>query len=328
MIPQSPGVRLFAAWLGAFYLVWAVFASVGGHWSAAATNWPVAIAMAAGSFVAGSTPVGGGTVGFPVLVFAFGEPGGLGRDFSLAIQSVGMVSASVLILVTRTRLAWGLLRPVLLLTTVLLPPMLLLAPHAPATAPAVVFAGCWAAFGLTVFSRLEVLRTQTAQDATPERGAVLLVALAGCGAVALVGAGLDLVLFIALVVLFRCDLRVAVPSSVVVMAYGSVLGTATQLSLGRLDPAVLDYWVAAAPVVAIGAPVGVLALRLIPRLQGLRLVAGLCVLQFAWGAHSGGIGAAGIAAALLLALGVCAALVRGIDARARAGVCTDSSAGR
>ena len=49
--------------------------------------------------------MGGGTVGFPILVLLLGLPAALGREFSFATQSVGMVSASVLILASGQALA-------------------------------------------------------------------------------------------------------------------------------------------------------------------------------------------------------------------------------
>ena len=70
--------------------------------------------MTLGSYLAGSTPMGGGTVGFPVLVLLFEQPGSLGRNFGLAIQSIGMVSASIYILCRRQPVDWKLLRPALL----------------------------------------------------------------------------------------------------------------------------------------------------------------------------------------------------------------------
>ena len=69
----------------------------GGHVSELYARWSIALAMSLGSYFAGSTPIGGGTVGFPVLVMLQGEPSGMGRDFGFAIQSIGMVSASLFI---------------------------------------------------------------------------------------------------------------------------------------------------------------------------------------------------------------------------------------
>lgn len=59
--------------------------------------------MAGGSFLGGSSPVAGGTVGFPLRVLVFEHPAKLGRDFSLSIQSVGKVSAVVYILTRRRK---------------------------------------------------------------------------------------------------------------------------------------------------------------------------------------------------------------------------------
>ena len=60
-----------------------VFTFAGGHVSELYTHWPIALAMSLGSYFAGSTPMGGGTVGFPVLVMLQGEPSGMGRDLAL-----------------------------------------------------------------------------------------------------------------------------------------------------------------------------------------------------------------------------------------------------
>ncbi|MFG0274970.1 MAG: sulfite exporter TauE/SafE family protein, partial [Phycisphaerales bacterium] len=85
----APRRRLFATWLVAFFLAWGALVVAGRHWGAVLDHWETALAMALGSYVAGSTPMGGGTIGFPVLVLILGEPAELGRGFSLAVQSIG-----------------------------------------------------------------------------------------------------------------------------------------------------------------------------------------------------------------------------------------------
>ena len=62
------------------------------------TFYPLSIAMVFGSLIAGSTPLGGGVVAFPVSVLFIGFTPSQGRDFSLMIQSVGMSGASYLVL--------------------------------------------------------------------------------------------------------------------------------------------------------------------------------------------------------------------------------------
>jgi len=79
----------FLLWLAAFYISWLLIVSLNGLWPVVRDHWPIAAAMAAGSYFAGSTPMGGGTVGFPVLVLLFDLPATLGRNFGLAVQSIG-----------------------------------------------------------------------------------------------------------------------------------------------------------------------------------------------------------------------------------------------
>ena len=87
----------FFIWLTLFYAGWMVSALAGWHVSKLYSHWPIALAMSLGSYFAGPTPMGGSTVGFPVLVMLQGEPSGMGRDFGFPIQSIGMVSARLFI---------------------------------------------------------------------------------------------------------------------------------------------------------------------------------------------------------------------------------------
>ncbi|CAJ1407660.1 unnamed protein product [Effrenium voratum] len=64
----------------------------------------MSLAMLFGSVIAGSMPLGGGVVAFPVAVLFIHFQAGEGRDFALLIQSVGMSAASFAILYTKSYL--------------------------------------------------------------------------------------------------------------------------------------------------------------------------------------------------------------------------------
>lgn len=66
--------------------------------------------MAIGFYAAGSTPMGGGTVGFPILVLLFKQSSMLGRDFSFTVQNIGMTSAAILIIRRRQPVEWPMVR--------------------------------------------------------------------------------------------------------------------------------------------------------------------------------------------------------------------------
>ena len=59
-------ITLFLAW-------WAIYVFAFGHWSLVREHLSAAAVMIGGSVVAGSTPMGGGAVSFPILVYGFGE---------------------------------------------------------------------------------------------------------------------------------------------------------------------------------------------------------------------------------------------------------------
>ena len=296
-----------------FYLCWLLLVAVFGWWGEASAHWPMAIAMALGSYAAGSTPMGGGTVGFPVLVLLFDTPASLGRDFSFAVQSIGMVSASIFIFVRRQQLAMSMLRGAVCGSLVGTPlGILFIAPLIPELWVKVSFAVIWGSFGLLHLYRLgEITAHSEGCGGNPARDfriGLVLGLVAGAFAVAVTGVGIDMVLYAALVLLCRVDLKVAIPTSVVIMAFNSVVGVAVKTLTGDWHPAVYGNWLAAAPVVALGAPLGVFVVSLVGRRPTLLAVAVLCVVQFVWTCvaewaelGSGGLGLSLVAVAACLA---------------------------
>lgn len=287
------GVPLgFLAWAAGFLVVWLGLVSVGGHWGTVAQHWPIAAAMAAGSYFAGSTPMGGGTVGFPVLVLLFDMPASLGRNFGLAVQSVGMVSASIYILLRRQPIDWHLLRPALLGVLVGTPAgATWLAPVMPDLTVKLLFAVIWASFGIMHLVKLRSLVAASGRaDSWPgvDRPLGLAVGFAGGLVASLTGVGCDMMIYAVLVLMYRADLRIAIPTSVILMAFASVVGILSNLLLARvsaahaIDPEVYANWLAAAPVVLVGAPLGAIIVQRLPRGPTLTIVSLLCIGQFAW----------------------------------------------
>src|SRR4051812_41618513 len=97
-------MRWWKVYVIAFLLFWVVMVTGFGHWQGVKTHWQMAIVMIMGSLVAGSTPMGGGTVAFPILVLVFGQPAANARNFGLIIQALGMTSAMLFIIGRRVAL--------------------------------------------------------------------------------------------------------------------------------------------------------------------------------------------------------------------------------
>jgi uncharacterized membrane protein YfcA len=277
----------FISWLVIFYAGWLALVVFGQHLESALAHWPMAVAMAVGSYVAGSTPMGGGTVGFPVLVLLMDLPATLGRDFSFAIQAVGMTSAAIYILCSRQDLEWPMLRAALpgaLLGTPL--GILFLAPMTSDLFIKLLFASMWCSFGLLHLRRINEITSyegMTPHDISFDHKVGFVVGLLGSMCIAsITGVGIDMMIYMVLVLWCHADLKIAIPTSVVLMAFTSVVGVVTKLIMGDLQAGTFENWLAAAPVVALGAPFGALVVSRIGRRPTLIIVSLLCIVQFLW----------------------------------------------
>ena len=284
---NNSSLRFFYLWLGVFYVVWLALVVAGSHWATIKEHWGIAVAMAAGSYVAGSTPMGGGTVGFPILVLLFEQPATLGRDFSFAIQAIGMTSAAIFILCRRQPLEWPMLRAALIGSLIGTPiGIFFVAPLVSGLIIKILFAVIWASFGVLHLHRIREITGNHGITPTNHRFDYTTGFLAGLLSSAtfasITGVGIDMALYTVLVLVCHADLKIAIPSSVIAMAFTSMVGIGTKLATGTLETGVYENWLAAAPVVAVGAPLGAWVVSKVGRKPTLVVVSILCVLQFVW----------------------------------------------
>ena len=286
-LPKSSQLWIFLLWLAGFYTTWLTMVVIGNYWNTLKEHWGIAVAMFFGSYVAGSTPMGGGSVGFPILVLLFKQSATLGRDFSFAVQSIGMTSASIFILCRRQPLEWVLLRWALFGSLMGTPlGILFIAPHVPGIVIKIVFAVVWASFGVLHLRRTDDICANVGETPTAHRFdrnvGFAIGLLSGATVAAITGVGIDMILYAVMVLLMRADLKVAIPSSVIIMAFTSLVGILTKNLFTGLQPGVYENWLAAAPIVALGAPLGAFIVDKIGRKPTLYVVAVLCVGQFLW----------------------------------------------
>ena len=308
--------RRWAVWgLPALFTVgWLVYVLAYGHLGRALDNWRAGVTMVFGSFVAGSTPQGGGAVAFPVFTKILAIPAPVARSFSLVIQASGMVMASLSILLSGRRidyraLALGVGGGFVGFAIGL---VALGDPDTPFWSPRIDPAYVKVSFTVLIFAvalivRLCAVRT-TKYDMVEDWGVrsvgvMLAFALVGGLFSSLTGSGTDVMLFVFIVLVAQVSPRVAIPTSIVAMAIVSVLGLAVlglwhgQLNIDveganvvavggepfgpelatRFD--LFGIFLAAAPIVVWGAPFGAWLASRVDEKIVIRFVAAMALLE-------------------------------------------------
>lgn len=283
---RTSRISLWYVYVCVFLVVWAVLVFGFGLVCAVLRQWPMALVMILGSLVAGSTPMGGGAVSFPVLVLALGVTPDNAKSFGLVIQALGMTSAMIFIFSRRVPvqgrlLVWTIIGAAggMLLGTISI------APRIPANFVKLTFACMWMSFAILTMLKNREFCLLTGARTVTERAAMsvgLVVGVVGGIISSVIGNGVDMLLYVALVLLYRCDLKVAVPTAVSAMAVTSVIGVAARLYVGSFSTDVMMKFLAAGPLVIFGAPIGTYIVSVIPRRRTLYAISILCVVQFAW----------------------------------------------
>lgn len=272
------------------WICWLTIMSIGDLWWILAEYWPISLTMAVGSFIAGASSEGGGAVAFPVFTLGFGIAPPVARDFSLMIQSVGMTSAAITIIMLRIPVAWqailygglgGIFGIVLSLEFV--------APNLAAPYAKTFFTACWLSFGTALllinwFNTRGVGMREKLPDNDPALPWLLGAAGFAGGIISgITGTGIDILTFSLIVLAFRLSERIATPTSVILMAMNSLVGFAWK-GIGPssipISPDAWNFWLAAVPIVVVGAPIGAMFIRNKPRHVILGILLTAIVVQY------------------------------------------------
>eukprot|EP00041_Stephanoeca_diplocostata_P011105 m.180335 g.180335 ORF g.180335 m.180335 type:complete len:463 (+) comp18413_c0_seq2:271-1659(+) len=263
---------------------WSLFSDTNNGSSNYKPRWVMSITMVFGSIVAGATSEGGAAIAFPVMTLVLGISTRVARDFSLMIQSIGMVAAASTIFVMGVRIevnslyyttCGGVVGIIFGLEIV-----------SPALSPAfakMIFVGFITAYAVALFSlnsnmkrkthtKIVHWRTSRSVDGGAPKSSdgcwrtpscnwasSVLVATGFIGGIftGISGSGIDICSFAVLTLLFRVSEKVAMPTSVVLMAINTAFGFAyIQVAMGGVARDAWGFWIVCIPIVVIGAPLG------------------------------------------------------------------------
>jgi uncharacterized membrane protein YfcA len=232
-------------------------------------NWLIGPIMVFGSFVAGSTFLGGGAIAFPALTKILAVDPITAKSFSLAIQSVGMSSASLYILSRVRNLPYSFMALYLAGASFgLVVSFAFIEARVPAVDLRISFTLFLLCF-LAVYLFTRHSHNESTRSHLEKTYRDILITLIGGflgGLVsALIGTGANLIGFCILALYFRLDIIRATQVSVILMAVSSIIGVGLKvLYFGGMGQQVLNLWLVAVPVVLFGAPLGAAVCRRIP----------------------------------------------------------------
>jgi uncharacterized membrane protein YfcA len=217
--------------------VWAIAVTATGQWGRIADNWFAPLIAALGSVIGSSTPLGGGTVSFPVYTKVLGVPPNVARVFSLSMPAIGMTVAALSIIINRRQVEWralaiavpsaivgllfGLYGP---LTQRDLPfwPSILPPPYVRMTFTLVVF-GAAVVVWLNYRQQLLEQITRVTQYGWRLITVLIVFGFAGGLVSSLIGPGTNIFLYIVLIIFIGLIPRIGVPTSVIAMASTCVI---------------------------------------------------------------------------------------------------------
>lgn len=243
-------------------LAWFLYMSASGSWHLFYENWFMPLTMIFGSFIAGASAEGGGAVAFPAMTLAYGIDPSTARNFSLAIQSVGMTAAAIIIWRNKFRIELRYLWPASLGGAIgITIGTFYLTPVIPPAFVKMLFVSFWLSFGFILFYINHIDKRTVVQGIPALSGieifSLVIVGIAGGNLSALLGSGLDIVSFAYITVRYHLSEKVATPTSVIIMAINSAVGFLLhQFVLADFGREEFNYWLVCIPVVLIGAPLG------------------------------------------------------------------------
>ena len=240
--------------------------------------WMYPLTMVFGATLAGLTPLGGGMVAYPVLSLYFDIDPATARDFSLAIQSMGMTSASVYIM-TRKKFRNDYVKYIPLFVSINFLGFIF-GSGVYASISKTIVQLFFVSFSLSFVAVYLYTKNRYQSDTikikkTEKKGIIYLTfLLCFIGGIisAFFGTGSDIFLYILLTMYLNLKEKISTDFSIILMAAISILGFFYRFFIFGIESDIINMWLAAVPVVIFFAPLGNKILTFIKRKYFLYLI--------------------------------------------------------
>lgn len=248
--------------------------------------YPVPLTMVFGSFIGGFTCEGGGAVAFPVFTKLLHIKPNIARDFSFAIQSIGMSFASLTILLRKIPIEKNVIKFAVLGGVI----GIIIGTYqvVPLVSPGdvrLIFTLVATSFGVTLFLKNFMMKTEEYNKIHHFRnidGLVFIgVGILGGIFSSIVGTGIHFLTFSFVTLRYKLDEKIATPTSIIIMAADSIFGFAFRgLVIKEFSSQALIYWALCIPVVAFFAPLGAIMCSKVSRMFVVKFLLFLISIEF------------------------------------------------
>lgn len=268
------------------FIAWLIYMFISHQWYLFISHWIMSLVMIAGSFIAGSTAESGGAFAFPVMTLIFNIPPDVVRNFSLAIQSIGMTSASFYIFTKKIPID----RKYLFLSTIggtagiIIGTVFILHLVSPEYIK-MLFFSFWLSFAFVLFY-LNQIKKREVNESLPDlnnsqKTVLIVIGVFGGILTSILGSGLDIFTFSYVTMRYNLSEKVATPTSVIIMTFNSIAGVLLHIFIfNGIGAGEFDLLKVCIPVVIFGAPLGVYFVYRVKRTQIARLLYIILLLQF------------------------------------------------
>jgi uncharacterized membrane protein YfcA len=251
-----------------------------------AKRWPSALTMLFGSFVAGSSPEGSASISYPIFTLGLNIPPAIARNFSFAIQSIGMTGATLLILGLRLKVEWNYIKFVtlggifgLVFGTYEIVPLV-----SPVMAK-LFFVSLWLSFGIALWRENRHPSRKVFEKITDfnhsDMTALVLFGFVGGIISSLFGTGINIFTYCIMTIYYGISEKVATPSSVIIMTIETILGFFLHAQIVKdFQRDAFEMWIACVPIVVFFAPLGAFVVSRLPRLLIAKFLYLILFIQF------------------------------------------------
>ena len=249
-------------------------------------QWATVITMILGSFIAGASPEGSAAVAYPIFTLILKIDPPVARNFAFAIQSIGMTSASLLIIGMRLKIDWNYI----IFVTIggvfgLFLGTYYVVPYVSPVQAKLFFVSLYLSFGIAlwmqnrrpqreVFEKIENFKNS-------DKVRLVIFGLVGGIISSIFGTGINIFTFCLMTIYYRVSEKVATPSSVIIMTIETILGLFIHTQLTKdFQPEAFEIWLACVPFVAVFAPLGAFVISKMPRKGIATLLYWILIIQF------------------------------------------------